>query len=394
MRKGLLSTGCFIKEIGQTPSPLNYFTICHGKFDAGVQITASHNPKEDNGIKLQIRKAEAFSGESLQVLRKRIDAGNFLSGEGSFENFDSITPYLAFLKNIFATVGAGKKIVVDCGNGVTGPVNVAGLVENGAEVIEMYTEPDGEFPNHQPDPSKWDTLKELQERVKAEHADLGIAYDGDGDRMGIVDEKGAIRSADEILLLLAEDHLSRNKGAPIVFTVSNSEILNTEIVRLGGKPIMTKVGHSFVEHAMQEQKSKLGGEQSGHFFCGEEYFDFDDALAASLRFLKALGKKSVSEAMAHFPKVFQAPEVRPYCADDKKADVIKRITEYFSKTYPVITLDGARIDFGNGAWAGIRMSNTSPCLSICIEARSQKELDEIEKVVIDHVKEYPEVRFE
>jgi phosphomannomutase/phosphoglucomutase len=388
---GLVASGCHVLLMGQTPSPLNYFTICHQKLDGGLQITASHNPKEDNGIKLQTRDAEAFSGEELQYLRERIEKGNFLTGEGSTETIDAITPYLETLKKMFRGVGAGRKIVVDGGNGVTGPVYVTGLKSIGCDVIELYTEPDGKFPNHPADPSQHSTLRELQETVQAKKADLGFAFDGDGDRLGLVDENGKIRTSDEVLLLLAEDHLQRYKDAPVIFTVSNSEILNTEIVRYGGKPVMCKVGHSFVEHAMRENHALLGGEQSGHFFCGEDYYSFDDALVAALRVLKAIGEKSVSEAMAEFPIVYQAPEKRPHCADDHKTEVIRKITTHFGRTHKVVTLDGARIDFGDGAWAGIRQSNTSPCISVCIEARSAEKLAEVEKEVWGHLRTYEEI---
>lgn len=389
--QGLEAAGCYVLKIGVTPSPVNYFTICNLKVDGGVQITASHNPKDDNGMKLQIRDAEAFSGDELQMLRKLIENEDFVEGKGWHEEIDAITPYIEFLEKVFGKCAEGKTIVVDCGNGVTGPVYVQALKHAGANIIEMYTEPDGNFPNHQPDPSKHDTLRELESRVKSERATLGIAFDGDGDRMGIVDETGTIRSADEILLFLAEDHLQRYPGAPVIFTVSNSEILNTEITRLGGKPIMTKVGHSFVEHAMREHKSLLGGEQSGHFFCGEDFYGYDDALVAALRFLRALGSRTVSDAMKDFPKVYQALERRPHCPDNKKVEVIAAVTKEFQKTYPVITLDGARVDFGDGAWAGIRMSNTAPCLSICIEARSLEKLKEVEEIVLAELRKYPEV---
>jgi phosphomannomutase/phosphoglucomutase len=232
--------------------------------------------------------------------------------------------------------------------------------------------------------------------VTQEKAHLGIAFDGDGDRLGLVDEKGVIHNADDILLLLAKDHLMRNKGMPVIFTVSNSEILNTEIVRYGGKPIMTKVGHSYVEHAMREHDALLGGEQSGHFFCGEGYYGFDDALVGALRILSIVrrGQKPVSHLFAEFPTVYQAHELRPHCPDDRKTAIITSITEHFQKTHSVITLDGARIDFGDGAWAGIRQSNTSPCISVCMEARSPEKLAEVEAAVLRHLKTYPEIAWE
>lgn len=393
MCEGLMQSGCTVFDIGQTPSPVNYFTICHGHYDAGVQITASHNPKEDNGIKLQLRDAEAYSGDDLQDLRKRIENKIFQDAKGSKKDLDAITPYEDFLVQLFTDAGKGKTVVVDGGNGVAGPVYCSVLRKVGATVHELYTEPDGTFPNHAADPSKHSTLRELQEKVSADKADIGFAFDGDGDRTGIVDEQGNIVTADQTLLLLAQDHLTRHKGAPIIFTVSNSSLLETETTKWGGTPVMCKVGHSFVEHTMRDHESLLGGEQSGHFFCGENYFGFDDALVASLRVLFILHthKKPVSGLIAEFPKVYQLSEMRPHCPDHLKADIVSRATTHFQKTHPVITLDGARIDFGDGAWAGIRYSNTSPCLSICIEARSEATLKKVEDAVLEHMRTYPEI---
>lgn len=391
--EGLMFAGCRVLRIGQTPSPVNYFTICNAKLDAGVQITASHNPKEDNGIKLQLRNAEAYSGDDLQDLRGRIERKIFRTGKGSAEDMDAVSPYFTLLERIFRGAGKGKHVVVDGGNGVAGPVYAEALRRSGCTVTEMYIEPDGTFPNHPADPSKHTTLKELQEKVREVNADAGFGFDGDGDRVGLVDEKGAIVSADYTLLLLAQDHLSRHPGAPVIFTVSNSSVLETEVKKWGGKPVMCKVGHSYVEHAMRENHSQLGGEQSGHFFCGEEYFGFDDALVAALRVLAILKQKKqpLSKIVSSFPKVFQAPELRPHCPDDKKKDVVARATAYFQKKYPVVTLDGARIDFGDGAWAGIRYSNTGPVLSICLEARSEEKLAEVEGVVLDYLRTYKEI---
>ncbi|OGJ62975.1 hypothetical protein A3A67_04555 [Candidatus Peribacteria bacterium RIFCSPLOWO2_01_FULL_51_18] len=426
--EGLASVGCRVLRMGETPSPLNYFTICTRKLDGGVQITASHNPKEDNGIKLQIRNAEAFSGEDLQRLRERIEKKNQESFDfaqdksriknqesGSVEEIDAVTPYLDFLEKTFRGAGKGKKIVIDTGNGIAGPVYSKALKLVGCEVTQLYTEPDGTFPNHPADPSKFSTLQELQRTVLGQDADLGFGFDGDGDRMGLVDERGSIVTADQTLLLLAQDHLRRSPGAPVIFTVSNSSLLLTEIGRLGGKPVMCKVGHSYVEHAMREYGAQLGGEQSGHFFCGEDYYGFDDALVAAMRVLSILqtprlgkplllvkkrksaaavpgrGVAGISTLVEQFPKVYQLPELRPHCPDDKKADVTSRVTAHFQKKYPVNTLDGARVDFGDGAWAGIRFSNTSPCLSICMEARSEAKLKEIEREVMEHMRTYAEV---
>lgn len=399
MTEGLVAAGCAVLRMGQTPSPVNYFTICDQSLDGGVQITASHNPGHDNGIKLQIRNAEAFSGEELQTLRKRIEARDLPVSESAAPApvaYDALPPYVAHLVRMFPNTGEGSSLIVDGGNGVAGPLYAEVLEKIGCKVEGLYLEPDGTFPNHPADPSKWDTLKDLRCLVTEHTADMGIAFDGDGDRVGIVDETGTIRTADDILLLLAHDLLSRHAGATIVFTVSNSSVLETEISKWGGKTVMCKVGHSHVEHAMRDNAALLGGEQSGHFFCAEGYFGFDDALMAAIRIVTLVRQSGTtfSELCARFPRVYQAEERRPHCPDDKKTEVVERIAAHFSEHFPVNTLDGVRIDFGEGAWAGIRKSNTSPCLSVCMEAMSETKLREVESVVMGHLSEYPEIDLE
>ncbi len=401
--RGLVSAGCTVLQIGQTPSPVNYFTVCKNGYEGGVQITASHNPKEDNGIKLCTRDADAFSGEDLQELYRRVTShkSQVISTVGSMKTLDAITPYIQAVTKLFTGVGEELKIAVDSGNGVAGPVYCEILRRVGCAVTELYTEPDGEFPNHAADPSKYATLKDLQACVQNNNLHCGLAFDGDGDRLGLVDETGAIVTADQTLLLLAKDHLARFPGAPIIFTVSNSSVLETEIRTWGGRPVMCKVGHSHVEHSMREEKAMLGGEQSGHFFSGEGYYAFDDAIVAALRVLAIMKQsqvishqsqmKPLSALVAEFPHVFQAQELRPACEDALKGSVVLRATKFFQKKYPVVTLDGARIDFGDGAWAGIRYSNTSPVLSICMEARSQEKLSAVSDEVLEHMRTYPEV---
>lgn len=394
---GLTEAGCDVYTIGAVSSPLAYFTICDGHFDAGVQVTASHNPAKDNGLKLSLAHAHSFLGDDIQGLRKRVEEGRFATGaQGTVQPYDGVTPYLAAMKKMFGEDLQGMKIVVDGGNGVAGPVNCEALRAAGAEVVELYIEPDGTFPNHPADPSKRSTLKELQETVAKEKADIGFAYDGDGDRLGLVDETGAIRSADEIILMLAQDMLTRHPGTSVVFTVSNSSILETEIPRLGGVPVMCKVGHGNVEHAMTESKALVGGEQSGHFFCFEDYHGFDDALVTAFRLasIAKKGGKTVSEVMSGFPKVYLAQERRPACPDDKKFVIIEEVKKHFAGKYPVVTMDGARVDFGDGAWAGLRASNTSPCLSLCIEARSPEKLKAVEDEILEHMKTYPDIDWE
>jgi phosphomannomutase / phosphoglucomutase len=394
--RGLVTAGCRVVLIGQTPSPINYFTVCTEELDGGVQVTASHNPPEDNGLKLSLKDAEAFSGQDLQDLRVRIAERRLREAEGSTEAFDAVTPYTFYLTSLFDDCGAGLRIGVDGGNGIAGPVACSVLETVGADVTGLFIEPDGTFPNHAADPSKHDTLQDLQSAVREHKLDIGLAFDGDGDRLGVVDETGTVRSADDVLLLLAQDHLSRFPDSPVVFTVSNSGVLQSEIAAWGGRPVMCKVGHSFVEHAMREHESLLGGEQSGHFFCGEDYFGFDDALVAALRLLLILKNsgKTISELCAAFPRVHQAQERRPSVPDEHKFRIVDEVSRHFDALHDIITLDGVRIEFGDGSWAGIRASNTSPRISICIEARSPERLAEIEETVLEHLKGYPEIEWD
>lgn len=395
--EGLCESGCNVLAIGQTPSPVNHFTVCDQELDGGMHITASHNPASDNGLKLSTRGADAFSGQNLQDLRERLKQGRIQSsGDGAVRTYDGVMPYSRALLHLFPDAGKNLTIAIDTGNGVAGPAYCNILRRAGAVLHELYTDPDGTFPNHPADPSKLSTLRELQELIPNAHADIGFGFDGDGDRVGCIDEKGKIRSADEILLLLAQDHLERHPGAPIIFTVSNSGILESEIQARGGKPIMVKVGHSFVEHALREHKALLGGEQSGHFFCAENYFPFDDALVAALRVLTILQKhgQPLSKLCSAFPHVYQASEHRPHVPDEHKRRIVEEATLHFSRTHNTLTLDGVRIDFGDGAWAGIRQSNTSPRISICLEAHSPAKLKEIEEIVLGHLKKYPEIRWE
>lgn len=391
--EGLTASGCDVYTIGATPSPLSYFTICDGNFDAGVQVTASHNPAKDNGLKLSLAHAHSYANNDIQDLRKRIEEGRFTQGKGTVQPYDGTTPYLAKLHAMFGDSLTGMTVVVDGGNGIGGPVYCQALRAAGADVIELYIEPDGTFPNHPADPSKRATLKELQETVVREKAAMGFGFDGDGDRLGLVDETGVIHSADNIILLLAEDMLSRHPGTAVVSTVSNSSIIETEVKRLGGTPVMCKVGHSNVEHAMNDRKALVGGEASGHIFCFEDYHGFDDALVAALRIARIVKATDIplSQLMARYPQVYLAQERRPACADDKKFVIIEDVKKHFATKYPVVTMDGARVDFGDGAWAGLRASNTSPCLSLCIEARSPEKLAAIESEILDHMKTYPDI---
>jgi len=390
--KGLLSTGCDVTNIGLSPSPFLYFVNTNGKFDGACNITASHNPAEYNGFKLITRNAHAVFGDEILKIYQIIQNKDFAYGSGRKMSGDYLNFYIRKIKDIFSYTKP-LKIVVDTANGVSGNMYPKILRELGHEVIELFTELDGTFPNHEADPIVEDNLNELKAKVLEEKADIGIGFDGDGDRLGIITEKGKFINADKVLMLLAKDVLFRHKKHAIVFTVSNSQSLFDLVEKWGGKPIMCEVGHSYVEHSMGENNAILGGEQSGHFFLPENYYSYDDALITSCRILKIINNsdKTISELFNEFPKTFDIPEMRPFCSDEVKFEILEKIKTYFRDKYPNTTLDGIRMDFGNGGWAGIRVSNTSPRISITMEAQTEKHLNEIKDIILSHLKTYQEI---
>ena len=390
----LVESGCKVTNIGLSPSPYLYFANCHGQFDAGCNVTASHNPPQYNGFKLILENAHAVFGDELQKIYQIIQKGDFVMGAGKLASFNFYDDYLKKLKSLFS-FSHPLNVVVDTGNGVAGMFYPHLLKILGHDVTEIHTELDGTFPNHEPDPIVEENLADLQKKVLEIKADIGLAFDGDGDRVGLVAENGEFINADKTLMLLSKDALFRHPEKAVVFTVSNSQVLFDLVKEWSGKPVMCKVGHSFVEDAINKNKAILGGEQSGHFFLPENYYPFDDALVTACRILKVVSDagKSVSSLFDEFPKTYSLPEMRPKCADKIKFKIIKKVTDHFKGKYPCNTLDGIRIDFGNGGWAGIRASNTSPRVSITMEAKSKKELEKIKEVVLGHLKTYPEIEW-
>ncbi len=376
--RGLVESGCNVTDIGLSPSPFLYFTVAEQKFDGGVNITASHNPKQYNGLKLIGREAHSIYGDEIQKIKNIIETKELKEGKGTKKTADMTEKYVSAIASGYQ-LKRKLKIVVDCGNGVAGKLYPDILEKMGCEVVRLFCELDGNFPNHEPDPIVEKNLIDLKKKVSETKADIGLAFDGDGDRIGIVDEKGITHDANQILVLLARDLLSRKKSK-VIYTVSCSSIIAEEVKRLGGEAVMVPVGHSFVENAMEKEHALLGGEQSGHFFLADNYYSFDDACHCAAKMLAIISnsEKSVSGLFADMPKVFASPEIRPDIDDDKKFKFMEIIKKDFTDAFGNITaMDGIRVDLDNGSWASVRASNTSPKLSVCVEARSQKDLDEM-----------------
>ena len=384
---GLLSTGCNVVDVGVCPTPGFYFSLRHLEKQGGVMITGSHNPAEFNGFKVCAGFATIY-GDEIQEVRKLIDAGDFETGAGTTSTFEIIPPYQQYLRENL-NITKPLKVVVDAGNGTAGPVGPAVFRDLGCEVIELYCDMDGRFPNHHPDPTVMENLQDLIDRVIAEKADLGIAWDGDADRIGAVDEKGNVIWGDNLMILFARDILETNPGATVISEVKSSMCLYDDIERHGGRAIMWRTGHSLIKKKMHDEKALLAGEMSGHMFFADRYFGYDDAIYASGRLLEIVAKKGhISTMLSDVPKTYYTPEMRIPCPDEKKFDIVARATAYFKDAgYKVNDIDGARIVFDDG-WGLVRASNTQPVLVLRCEATTQERLDEIKAMIESKVEEF------
>jgi phosphomannomutase/phosphoglucomutase len=381
--EGCMEHGAQVNRVEDCASPMLYHAICDGNYDGGVNITASHNPAEYNGLKLQAREAHSIAGDEIQIIKQMILDEDYeaVSEEGSVQD---IKIDEAYTKKISGLVHLNKKlkVVVDAANGIAGKYYPEVLRQLGCEVIELYCEQDGTFPNHEADPVKEKNTEDLKKAVLEHSADLGVSFDGDGDRCAIIDELGFYHDANESMVLLAQDILSRHPDTPVVYTVSNSLIVPEAIEKAGGKPLMVPVGHSYVEHAMTEHQAFFGGEQSGHFFISENYYSYDDAAYTTAKLLEIFSEKDqkVSEIYSTIEKTITKPEFRLACPDDQKFEIVATIASTLSQAHEVETMDGVRVEFEDSAWLGIRASNTSPKLSVIIEAKTQAQFDEIEAI--------------
>jgi phosphomannomutase / phosphoglucomutase len=379
--EGLLAGGMDVVDVGICPTPVFYFALRHLDRQGGIMITASHNPPEYNGFKI-CNGFDTISGNEVQKLRIIMESGDFVTGTGHLTEYDIVTPYADF---VLGNISIPKKLRVglDGGNSVGGPVALPLLRKLGCEVHPLYCDMDGNFPNHEPDPTVIENLKDLIALVRREKLDLGIAYDGDGDRLGVVDHNGDVVFGDKLMIIFAREILSRRPGAVFVSEVKCSKTLYDDIEKRGGKAIMWRTGHSLMKDKMKEVGAALAGEMSGHMFFKDRYFGFDDGLYASFRLLEILANSGATlpELLEGVPHTYATPEIRVPCPDDLKFNVVEKAIEHFRASHlDIIDVDGARIVFPDG-WGLVRASNTQPMLVLRYEADSMERLEAIRQLV-------------
>ncbi len=375
--RGVVAAGGETLDVGECPTPALYFATHTIGVDGGIQVTGSHNPPEFNGFKI-VLGGEAVFGEGIQSLHRLITGGGVAARPGGrrSEHRGLLDAYRDAIVARNAPLARPVSVVVDCGNGVTSLVAVDTLRRLGARVVPLFAESDGRFPSHHPDPTVAENLRDLQATVRREGAELGIAFDGDGDRIGAVDETGRIVFGDQLLVLFGRDLARRlGPGHAVIYDVKCSAVLPRELERAGLRPLMWKTGHSLIKQKMREVGAPLAGEMSGHMFFGADYFGFDDALFAAARLLHLVAREGgpLSRLLADLPATFATPELRVDCPDARKFDVVARAARYFATRYPVVTLDGVRITFPEG-WGLLRASNTQPVLVLRFEAASEAAL--------------------
>jgi phosphomannomutase/phosphoglucomutase len=379
--RGLVSTGCSVVDLGLVPTPLLYFAVFYKKNEAGVMITGSHNPPEYNGFKLMAGE-ETLYGETIQDVYKILrDNRTIKDKEGTRSSYNIIPDYEDYVvKNI--RMRRKLRVVLDAGNGTAGFVAVPIFKKLGCEVIELYCEPDGTFPNHHPDPTLPEAMENLVRKVQETKADFGVGYDGDGDRLGVVDDRGKLLWGDQLMIVFSRDILPSNPGAAVISEVKASKLLYEEIKRLGGRPIMWKTGHSLIKKKIKEEKALLAGEMSGHIFFADRFFGFDDAIYSSARLAEIMSRteKKLSEMLADLPQTYYTPEIRVYASDEVKFKIVDEVRKELAKKYPVIDIDGVRVNYPRG-WALVRASNTQAALVLRYEADTPEDLEAIRQEV-------------
>ena len=372
---GLVDSGCEITDIGVVPTPVLYYSVHHLHTDAGVMITGSHNPAEYNGFKMMTSTKSVF-GEAIQEIQQILVNHDFLTGEGSVDHADAVTPYVDEVAAQFSKLSRRVKVVIDAGNGTGGPVMQRILDQINVDATPLFFEPDGRFPNHHPDPTVLENLEHLAHAVRENKAELGIAFDGDTDRIGAVDEHGEVVYGDFLLLIYAREILTRKPGSTFIGEVKCSQVMYDELEKLGGRPIMYKTGHSLIKTKMKAEHAELAGEMSGHMFFADRYYGFDDAMYAACRLLEIVADsgKPLSAQVAGLPKTVSTPELRIDCPDEEKFDVVARLALRYKATHNVVDVDGVRVLFDKG-WGLVRASNTQPVLVMRFEATDDVALN-------------------
>jgi phosphomannomutase/phosphoglucomutase len=386
---GLHRSGCRVTDIGQVTTPMFYYSLEHLDIPCGLMVTASHNPGDENGFKIAVDKSTIY-GEEIAALRRSME--RMLAEEGVerippvlpslLTQVDIEQPYMEMLREKIILGPRKVKVVADCGNGTPSPFVPKALEQWGCELVPLYCESDPSFPNHHPDPVDPKNLRDLIRKVREEKADLGLAFDGDGDRLGVVDEQGNILWGDQLMILFWREILPKYPGCQALVEVKCSQALVEEIEKLGGKPVFHRTGHSHIKASMKKLNTPFTGEMSGHIFFKDEYFGFDDALYAAGRLLRIFtnSDKRLSELFADIPRYVATPETRVPCREEKKPSILEKVKQYFRATNEIIEVDGARILFPNG-WGLVRASNTQPILVLRAEADSETGLEQIKREI-------------
>lgn len=384
--EGLTDSGLQVVDVGMCPTPVLYFAIRHLSLDGGVMITASHNPPEYNGFKLCAGPDTIF-GQEIQRLREIIDSGDFIEGAGSVTEADAISPYCDYLVGNIR-LERPVRLAVDAGNGTGGITAGPVLRRLGCETVNLFEEPDGRFPNHEPDPTVAANMESVSRTVVEKGLELGIAFDGDADRLGVVDEKGRIIYGDMLLAIFARNILRDNPGAKIIGEVKCSRLLYDDIEAHGGTPVMWKAGHSLMKQKLKEEGGLLAGEMSGHFFFTHRYFGFDDAVYAACRLLEMVSRSStpLSSFLGDMPAVHNTPEIRVDCPEHLKFPLVERVKDRLRKDHEIIDIDGVRVVYPDG-WALVRPSNTSPVVVLRFEALSETRLQEIRESILEVIEQ-------
>ncbi|MGH7900956.1 MAG: phosphomannomutase/phosphoglucomutase [Thermodesulfobacteriota bacterium] len=380
MIMGINSTGIDVIDLGMVTTPMVYFSLFNLEIDGAVIITASHNPSEYNGIKLCVGKDSLF-GEGIQNILKIVIEARFASGNGTKTELNIMEEYLEYLKKN-VQIKPGIRVAIDCGNATVGIVAPRILRELGCELTELFVTPDGRFPNHHPDPTVIENIRELITTVKKERLQIGIGFDGDGDRIGVVDENGSMIWGDMLVLIYAREILKKTPNSKIIGDVKCSNRLFNDIEKSGGIPIMWKTGHSLIKNKLKTEQAVLAGEMSGHIFFADRYYGYDDALYAALRILEIISKTGdrVSRLLEDIPTAVSTPEIRVDCPDQVKFKLVNQIKDDLKREYDVIDIDGVRVEFSDG-WGLIRASNTQPALVLRFEAETEKRLAEIRSII-------------